>query len=241
MENTPELINTFVSESHDLLDDAEARLSGLSESYEPEIVNTVFRIFHSIKGSAGCLNFKSIKEITHEAETLLAIYREKQIPPSQEEIDLLYQTCDFIRQLVVNIESFLTDEGFEKDTLLIVNTIKESIRNLEKEIGGLGKGEETYLAPAADPGAGQLVTPEIVEKFFAESNDQLDECEILILGLEKEPGRKDLVSSIFRIIHSIKGNAGFLHFDKVEQVCIDLEMFLDGFRSILRRGEWRRR
>jgi two-component system chemotaxis sensor kinase CheA len=231
VENTPELINTFVSESQDLLDDAEARLSGLSESYEPEIVNTVFRIFHSIKGSAGCLNFKSVKEITHEAETLLAIYREKQIPPSQAEIDLLYQTCDYIRQLIVNIESFLTDEGFEKETLLIVNTIKESIRNIGKEIGVVGQEEANRAAPAANQGAGDLVTPEIVEKFFAESIDQLDECEILILGLEKEPGRQDLVSSIFRIIHSIKGNAGFLHFDKVEQVCVDLEMFLDGMRQ----------
>ena len=193
MDNSQELISTFVAESHDLLDDAEARLSGLSESYEPEIVNTVFRIFHSIKGSAGCLNFKSIKEITHEAETLLAIYREKQIPPSQAEIDLFYQTCDYIRQLVVNIENFLTDEGFEKETTVIVNSIKESIHNLEREIGGL---EEDRPVDEPDArGSQDLVTPEIVEKFFAEANDQLDECEILILGLEKNPDKKELVWS----------------------------------------------
>ncbi len=230
--NSKEIINTFVSESHDLLDDAEARLSGLEEKYNSEIVNTVFRIFHSIKGSAGCLNFTNIKEITHEAETLLAIYREKQIAPSQEEVDLLYQTCDYIRQLVVNIDSFLTDEGFEKETAIIINSIKDSIRNLGSEMKSLGGTDSSRESKDDEDAAfADLVTPDIIERFLTESCDLLDECEIIALGLEKNPEQRELVSDVFRNIHSIKGNAGFLHLDRVEQSCVDIELFLEGMRE----------
>ena len=236
MHNSDDLINTFISESHELLDDTEARLNVLENNYDFEIINTVFRMFHSIKGSAGYLNFGNIKDVTHEAENLLSLYRDKQIGPTQKEVDLLYQTCDFIRQLIINIDGSLTDTGFENEARIIINSIKESAQNINPERKYVEPGCESNLTNGLSenkslPVNMELVTPEMVEKFLSESNDFIDECEIFILGLEKNPEERELVSDIFRRIHSIKGNAGFLGFDKVEKDCIELEFFLDGMRA----------
>lgn len=99
-----ELLQSFIAEASDLLDDVEpslveySRLDDIEERME--IVNRVFRHFHSIKGSAGFVGLHNIARLTHEAETLLEQFRkspDKVIP--QENIALLYRTVDLLRAI----------------------------------------------------------------------------------------------------------------------------------------------
>ncbi len=99
-----ELLQSFISEASDLLDDVEpslveySRLDNVEERIE--IVNRVFRHFHSIKGSAGFVGLHDIARLTHEAETLLEQFRkspDKIIP--QSSIVLLCRTVDLLRAI----------------------------------------------------------------------------------------------------------------------------------------------
>ena len=128
--DTKEIIDSFVSEGYERLEDAESKIPYLESDESAEIVNTVFRLFHSIKGSAGYLNFQNIKSVTHEAETLLDLYRKGNRKPDPKEIDLLYQTLDVLHQMIEMVEKELSDEGFEKDAEIVVNSIAESIANI---------------------------------------------------------------------------------------------------------------
>ncbi len=99
-----ELLQSFIAEASDLLDDIEPSLVEYSrqENVEErtEIVNRVFRHFHSIKGSAGFVGLHDIAKLTHEAETLLEQYRkapDKII--SQHDITLLCRTVDLLREI----------------------------------------------------------------------------------------------------------------------------------------------
>src|ERR671916_1657704 len=59
---------------------------------------------------------------------------------------------------------------------------------------------------------------EIVAEFLVESHENLDQLDRDLLALEQTPGDRDLLASIFRTIHTIKGTSGFLAFHRLESV-----------------------
>jgi two-component system chemotaxis sensor kinase CheA len=59
---------------------------------------------------------------------------------------------------------------------------------------------------------------DIVREFLVESNENLDQLDRDLVALEKDPRAEDILASIFRTIHTIKGTSGFLGFSKLESV-----------------------
>ncbi|WP_435747906.1 chemotaxis protein CheW [Nocardioides sp. SYSU DS0663] len=59
---------------------------------------------------------------------------------------------------------------------------------------------------------------EIVQEFLVESHENLDQLDRDLVALEKDPGSRELLGSIFRTIHTIKGTSGFLAFGRLESV-----------------------
>ncbi|MCZ4499410.1 MAG: CheA signal transduction histidine kinase [Marmoricola sp.] len=57
---------------------------------------------------------------------------------------------------------------------------------------------------------------EIIAEFLVESHENLDQLDHDLVELEREPGSRELLSSIFRTIHTIKGTSGFLAFNRLE-------------------------
>ena len=57
---------------------------------------------------------------------------------------------------------------------------------------------------------------ELINDFLQESGENLDRLDQDFVKLEKEAGNPDLLKSIFRTIHTIKGTCGFLGFTKLE-------------------------
>jgi two-component system chemotaxis sensor kinase CheA len=79
---------------------------------------------------------------------------------------------------------------------------------------------------------------EIIAEFLVESHENLDQLDRDLVELEQQPDSRDLLSSIFRTIHTIKGTSGFLAFSRLEALTHvgenllsrlrDGEMALDG-------------
>ncbi|WP_313277206.1 chemotaxis protein CheA [Timonella senegalensis] len=59
---------------------------------------------------------------------------------------------------------------------------------------------------------------EIIREFLIESNENLDQLDSDLIALESEPGSRELLGSIFRTIHTVKGTSGFLALDNLERV-----------------------
>src|SRR3954452_12805648 len=57
---------------------------------------------------------------------------------------------------------------------------------------------------------------DIVQEFLIESHENLDQLDRDLVALEQEPGSRDLLSAVFRTIHTIKGTSGFLAFGRLE-------------------------
>ena len=60
---------------------------------------------------------------------------------------------------------------------------------------------------------------DIVQEFLVESHENLDQLDRDLVALEQQPGSRELLSSIFRTIHTIKGTSGFLAFNRLESTC----------------------
>jgi two-component system chemotaxis sensor kinase CheA len=59
---------------------------------------------------------------------------------------------------------------------------------------------------------------DIVKEFLVESYENLDRLDRDLVALEKHPSDREILASIFRTIHTIKGTTGFLGFGKLEKV-----------------------
>ncbi|WP_170297343.1 chemotaxis protein CheA [Georgenia thermotolerans] len=59
---------------------------------------------------------------------------------------------------------------------------------------------------------------DIVEEFLVESRENLDQLDRDLVALESAPTSRDLLNSIFRTLHTIKGTSGFLAFGKLERL-----------------------
>jgi two-component system chemotaxis sensor kinase CheA len=72
---------------------------------------------------------------------------------------------------------------------------------------------------------------EIVGEFLMESHENLDQIDRDLVSLEQEPGSRDLISRIFRAIHTIKGTSGFLAFSRLEKLAHAGESLLSRLRD----------
>jgi two-component system chemotaxis sensor kinase CheA len=59
---------------------------------------------------------------------------------------------------------------------------------------------------------------EIVQEFLVESHENLDQLDRDLVALEREPASRELLGSVFRTIHTIKGTSGFLALHQLESV-----------------------
>ncbi len=75
------------------------------------------------------------------------------------------------------------------------------------------------------------MSDEIVREFLVESTENLDLLDRELVQLEKDPGNRATLASVFRTIHSIKGTCGFLGFTKLESVAHVGENLLSKLRD----------
>ena len=59
---------------------------------------------------------------------------------------------------------------------------------------------------------------DLIPEFLTETNESLAELDISLVQLEQNPGDKDLLSQIFRVMHTIKGTSGFLNLPRLGSV-----------------------
>src|SRR3989337_3480217 len=95
-----EIVKEFLVESGDHLDDVESKILQLEENPEnADIINSIFRPIHSMKGSAGFLGMKDIGTVSHELETIMDEARKTKIKITPEIIEILYEGIDILKKL----------------------------------------------------------------------------------------------------------------------------------------------
>jgi two-component system chemotaxis sensor kinase CheA len=104
--NLDEALPGFVAESTDLLREMEAALLDCSGgTTDPEKINLIFRVAHTIKGSAGLFGLDDIVGFVHVIETALDLVRLGRAAMTEELVSLLLRCKDHIEALLAPVGS----------------------------------------------------------------------------------------------------------------------------------------
>ncbi len=101
-----DMIQEFVTECNDLITSSESALLDLeSTPDDEELINTVFRGFHTIKGTSAFMGLDPISEFTHSAETLLSMVRDGELKFDTACADICLESVDILKKLIGQVES----------------------------------------------------------------------------------------------------------------------------------------
>src|ERR1700753_1757024 len=72
---------------------------------------------------------------------------------------------------------------------------------------------------------------DLLREFLTETAENLANLDVELVQLEQNPNDANLLSSIFRMVHTIKGTCGFLGLPRLEHVAHAAENILGKFRD----------
>jgi two-component system, chemotaxis family, sensor kinase CheA len=97
------ILTSFLVESVEGLDGMEQALVQMeSNPSDLELLHTIFRVAHSIKGNATSLELPELAGFAHVVEDLLDVFREQQALPTADLISLLLKAVDELRAMVLS-------------------------------------------------------------------------------------------------------------------------------------------
>jgi len=103
----------FLVESHENLDQLNADLLALEhDPTSQDLLDSIFRTIHTIKGTSGFLAFHRLEQLTHAGESLLSRLRDRTIAPTDQRTSALLSLVDAVREMLGQIER----TGVESDT-----------------------------------------------------------------------------------------------------------------------------
>lgn len=101
-----EIYEGFLIETNELLDNISQDLMILeNDPNDLDLLNRIFRSFHTIKGTSSFMGFDPIAKITHHAEDILNKLRKEELFVNQPIIDVLLEVYDWIVSLLEKIQS----------------------------------------------------------------------------------------------------------------------------------------
>lgn len=115
---------SFIHEAQELLKDLEEALLVLEDDYSDiQKVGDVFRVMHSLKGSANMFGFNKVGEVTHDLETIYDQIRSREVDLNKEILNVSLKTLDHINILINN-----GDQVDENQHLQLLEEIKGIVR-----------------------------------------------------------------------------------------------------------------
>lgn len=128
-----EMIGAFLDETEEQLQLLEQSILELEQKGEtPEIVQKLFRIAHTLKGSSSAMGFEKMKLLTHEMENVLDRVRNHLLKISKPVINVLFQCLDHLRMLK---EDFVSDrKDIKTDIAPIINSLREVLPEKYNEV-----------------------------------------------------------------------------------------------------------
>jgi len=228
-------LNDFMEEAREIIENLNRSLLELEHTPEPgELVNDIFRYFHNLKGNSGILGFKELNALTHEAETLLNRVRKGEIQSSQPMVDMLLGVVDLIESLVGNIE-IGNNLAKPLDIAPLVGRLRKAVEtgktplirsaaspkapsDVEQAVPEpRGAAEPEAAAPTPDHDAGApsekpLEDPENIVLFKQTVTQQLENIELALDTLRKDPADKVAVDGLYRSLNTIEHSTGYMGF-----------------------------
>lgn len=145
-----DLLREFITETNESLDVVDVELVKFEqEPNNATILDNIFRLVHTIKGTCGFLGLPRLEGIAHAAETLMGKFRDG-APVTQEAVSLILTSIDRIKDILGELEAAGGDEPEGDDSELIGELEAMSAKADEAMNGAGAETSETEEAVSAD-------------------------------------------------------------------------------------------
>ena len=181
MDDMKEIMEDFLIEAFELIEQIDHDLVELEANPEDlELLNRIFRVAHTVKGSSSFLNFDVLTELTHHMEDVLNKARKDELKITPDVMDVVLESVDMMKGLLHSIR----DNG--NDTAAGID-----IKNICANLTQISEGEapsaaaEVPAAPAPEPvkepepvAPAEEAAPEISDAELSKLSDSEVEAEI---------------------------------------------------------------
>src|SRR5215472_12785151 len=141
-----DLLREFVTETNESLDVVDVELVRFEQDpNNATILDNIFRLVHTIKGTCGFLGLPRLEALAHAAETLMGKFRDG-APASSEAVTLILATIDRIKTILESLESEQREpEGVDTDLILSLERMVERVASAGTRV------DARQTASSADP------------------------------------------------------------------------------------------
>ena len=138
-----DLLNEFIVESMECANIAESAILGWEKDpNNQELLNTIFRGFHTIKGTSSFINLDCVKDMAHKAESMLVRVRDGQENFTRGHADLSLKSLDLIKSILERMKS--SGPGKQIELPLGYEELLEALKNF---ISGTRDSKVNDLSP----------------------------------------------------------------------------------------------
>lgn len=132
----------FIVEAFEHIEEIESNAMSLEQNPDDmEIIHTMFRAFHTIKGLSGFVEHTVIQEIAHKTETMMDYCRKGELQVTTQIVDAILKSSDYIKRLCDNMDAY-KDADFINQVEILLATLQELAQVEEKEIEQSAKSKE---------------------------------------------------------------------------------------------------
>ena len=183
MEDIQEILEDFLVEAFELIEQIDQNLVELENNpNDLELLNSIFRVAHTIKGSSSFLNFDVLTHLTHHMEDVLNKARRNELKLTPEVMDVVLESIDIMKALLHAIRDNGNDTSIGIDITDICTRL-DAISNGEN-ISDLVAPKEVIEKP-------RVVEQEEDNTDYSKMSDQDVEDEIeRLLKVRKEEDKK---------------------------------------------------
>lgn len=126
-----EILMDFVSEAEENLETIEVELIELEQDPgNTDIINNIFRPFHTIKGVSGFLDLKKINRLSHSTENLLDGARSGELEIDAQVADAILASVDLLKRLIDRISQGITNRHPPQDDDIDIEPLRQTLTAL---------------------------------------------------------------------------------------------------------------
>lgn len=115
-----DLLTEFLAETNEGLAGLERQMLDLEKNpTNLEIVRTIFRVIHTIKGTCGFLGLNRLESVAHATENVLGLMRDGELVPNPTIMGTLFAAIDRLRAIVTAVESGEDERNPHEDKVII--------------------------------------------------------------------------------------------------------------------------
>ena len=181
MDDMKEIMEDFLIEAFELIEQIDHDLVELEANPEDlELLNRIFRVAHTVKGSSSFLNFDVLTELTHHMEDVLNKARKGELKITPDIMDVVLESVDMMKGLLESIR----DNGSDAAAGIDIKNICASLTQIS-EGEAPSAAPETPAAPAPEPvkepepaAPAEEAAPEVSDAELSKLSDSEVEAEI---------------------------------------------------------------